>query len=211
LISYSWRRQFFDETGGRDRLKPMSPALLERLRSRDPDLLSSIVRDHARVLFRGGVGLGFSPEEAEDLVQDVFTTFLEKLDSFEGRAQLRTWLFGILHRKALERRRAIAKDERLDPIDEVFESRFDMTGNWVRPPADIERLLLSHEIGEQIRDCMEQLSLNQRQAFVLRETEEMETEEICKILDVSVTNYGVLIHRARAKLRECLEAKGRKR
>jgi RNA polymerase sigma-70 factor (ECF subfamily) len=189
----------------------MSPALLERLRSRDPALLATVVSENARVLFRTAVGLGFPPAEAEDLVQDVFITFLEKLDSYEGRSQLRTWLFGILYRKAQEKRRGMAKDDKLDPIDEIFESRFDTAGNWARPPADLERQLLSTEVGEQIRTCLENLSLNQRQAFLLREVEEMETEEICKILGVSVTNFGVLMHRARANLRECLEAKGHRR
>jgi len=152
--------------------------------------------------------LGFAEQDAEDLVQDVFTTFLEKLEIFEGRSQLRTWLFGILHRKALERRRASIKDDRMDLIDEVFESRFDGNGKWTRPPADLERLLLSKEIGEIIRGCMNGLPVNQREAFVLREIEGLDTGEICKILDVSVTNFGVLMHRARARLRECLETKG---
>jgi RNA polymerase sigma-70 factor (ECF subfamily) len=55
---------------------------------------------------------------------------------------------------------------------------------------------------------METLPGNQREVFVLREVEGFETGEICKILDVSVTNFGVLMHRARARLRECLEARG---
>ncbi len=152
--------------------------------------------------------MGFAEQDAEDLVQDVFTTFLEKLENFEGRSQLRTWLFGILHRKALERRRASIKDDRMDSIDEVFESRFDGNGKWTRPPADLERLLLSKEIGEIIRGCMNGLPVNQREAFVLREIEGLDTGEICKILEVSVTNFGVLMHRARARLRECLEGKG---
>jgi RNA polymerase sigma-70 factor (ECF subfamily) len=108
----------------------------------------------------------------------------------------------------LERRRAAAMYDRIDPIDEVFESRFDTKGNWTRPPADLERLIISKEIGELIRGCMDGLPVNQREAFVLREVEGLETSEICKILAVSVTNFGVLIHRARASLRECLEAKG---
>jgi RNA polymerase sigma-70 factor, ECF subfamily len=157
---------------------------------------------------RAARGLGFLEQEAEDLVQDVFKTFLERLDSFEGRSQLRTWLFGILLRKALELRRASIIDDRMDPIDEVFESRFDAKGNWTRPPADLERLMLLKEIGELIRGCMGGLSASQREAFVLREVEEMDTSEICKILGVSVTNFGVLMHRARARLRECLETKG---
>ena len=187
---------------------PISAAFLERLRCRDPDALAEAVHDHARPLLRAARGLGFTEQDAEDLVQDVFKTFIERLDSFEGRSQLRTWLFGILHRKALERRRASVVDDRMDPIDEVFESRFDAKGNWTRPPADLERLMLSKEIGELIRSCMEGLPVNQREAFVLREVEGFDTGEICKILDVSVTNFGVLMHRARARLRECLEAKG---
>jgi RNA polymerase sigma-70 factor (ECF subfamily) len=142
------------------------------------------------------------------LVQDVFATFLEGLDRFEGRSQLRTWLFGILHRKALERRRASAVEERTDPIDAVFESRFDLRGNWSRPPADLERLLLSKEAGELIQSCMEGLPAHQRGVFALREIEGIESGEICKILGITITNLGVLMHRARTRLRECLEAKG---
>ena len=186
----------------------MNAAFLERLRRRDPDALSEAVHGHSRVLFRAARGLGFRAAEAEDLVQDVFATFLERLDAFEGRSRIRTWLFGILHRKALERRRASLPDLSTDPIDEVFESRFDSTGHWSRPPADLERLLLSKDLGASIRGCMEALPAHQREAFVLREVEGFGTEEICKILGVSVTNFGVLIHRARARLRECLESKG---
>src|SRR5579863_10259865 len=187
---------------------PIGAAFLERLRRRDPEALAEAVHEHARPLVRAARALGFAEPEAEDMVQDVFRTFLERLDNFEGRSQLRTWLFGILHRKALERHRAAALDDRMDPIDEVFESRFDTKGNWSRPPADLERLMLSKEIGELIRGCMDGLPVNQREVFVLREVEGLETSEICKILAVSVTNFGVLMHRARARLRECLEAKG---
>jgi RNA polymerase sigma-70 factor (ECF subfamily) len=72
----------------------------------------------------------------------------------------------------------------------------------------LERLLLSKEIGEMIRGCMGGLPVNQREVFVLREVEGLDTGEICKILEVSVANFGVLMHRARARLRECLETKG---
>jgi RNA polymerase sigma factor (sigma-70 family) len=184
------------------------PEFLERLRRREPEALAEAVREHARGLFRAARSVGLAVPEAEDLVQDVFTTFLERLDGFEGRSAIRTWLFGILHRKVLERRRAAANDERTDPVDGVFESRFDEKGNWSRPPADLERLLLSKELGQLIEGCMEGLPANQREAFVLREMEGFETGEICKILEVSVTHLGVLIHRARARLRECLESKG---
>lgn len=182
-----------------------------RLRKRDAAALEEAIAEHARPLRRAALGMGFAENEAEDLTQEVFITFLEKVETFEGRSQLRTWLFGILYRKALERRRERAREARMDPIDEVFEARFDARGKWVKPPAEMERFLLSEELGEQIRGCMEGLPAAQRAAFVLKEVEEMDSAEICKILDVSATNYGVMMHRARARLRECLETKGWKR
>lgn len=181
--------------------------LLARLRRRDTETLSSLVHEHARPLYRAARGMGFRDEEAEDLAQDVFTTFLETLDRYEGRSQVRTWLFGILYRKVLERRRDQAKERRHDSIDEVFESRFDENGHWTRPPADLQRIMESRELGVAISECLEGLPAAQRSVFVFREMEGMETAEICKILDVSVTNVSVMMFRARNRLRECIEAR----
>jgi len=188
--------------------EPMSLSFLDRLRRREPAALAEAVREHAQPLFRSARALGCTAAEAEDLVQDVFVTFLERIDSFEGRSQLRTWLFGVLHRKVQERRRASVKDKVTDALEDVMEARFNTRGDWIRPPADIERLLLSNEIGAVISGCLEGLALNQREAFVLKEVDGLATSEICKILGVSITNFGVLMHRARARLRECVEAKG---
>lgn len=189
-------------------MPPLDADLVARLKQRDPEILRATVQEHARPLYRAARGMGFREDEAEDLAQDVLTTFLETLDRFEGRSQMRTWLFGILHHKVLERRRESYREELNDPIDDVFESRFDARGKWVRPPQDIHRLMESKEIGVAIGKCMETLPPRQREAFVLREMEEMDTPEICKILDVTVTNLGVLLHRVRTRLRECLEARG---
>jgi RNA polymerase sigma-70 factor (ECF subfamily) len=182
--------------------------LMSRLRSRDAKTLSSLVHEHTRPLYRAARGMGFREEEAEDLAQDVFTTFFETLDRFEGRSQVRTWLFGILHRKVLERRRDQEKERRIDSIDEVFESRFDKDGHWTKPPADLQRIMESKELGVAITDCLDGLPASQRSVFVFREMEGLPTPEVCKILEVSVTNMSVLMFRARNRLRECMEARG---
>jgi DNA-directed RNA polymerase specialized sigma24 family protein len=89
----------------------LSARVLERLRRRDPDALREIVDEHARPLYRAARGMGFAVEEAEDLAQDVFVTFIESLDRFEGRAQIGTWLFGI--RSCRQRRRSTRRDTRM--------------------------------------------------------------------------------------------------
>lgn len=181
---------------------------LEKLKRRDPEALTAAIEEHAGFLYRASLGMGFNDTEAEDLVQDVFRVFLESLDRFEGRSHLRTWLFGILHRKAMERRREQYREEQHDSIDSVFESRFDRKGRWLRPPQDLDQLFASQEIGHSITHCLEGLPASQREVFILREMEELETQEICKILEVSLTNMSVLLHRAKIRLRECLEALG---
>lgn len=183
------------------------PSRLGQLRRRDPAALRAIVDANARRLYRAARGMGFGPVEAEDLVQEVFVTFLGTLDRFEGRAAISTWLFGILHYKVLERRRADARDEH-DPIDAVFESRFDARGSWIRPPADPEREMAAREAGAAIQHCLEELSPLQREVFHLREVEDLTAQDVSNILGKTVTHVGVLLHRARTRLRECLTRMG---
>ena len=188
-----------------------SDALLERLRRRDEPTLAEIVRTNVRPLYRAARGMGFRDHEAEDLAQDVLTTFFDTLDRFEGRSQIKTWLFGILHHKAQERRRALGREALNEAIDDTFDSRFDKDGSWSQPPKDLDRLVASREMGEAIRGGLEGLPDSQREVFVLREMEDLDTQEICKILGRTVTHVGVLFHRARAGLRQCLETQGWKR
>lgn len=188
-----------------------SDALLTSIRSRDPETLERLVREYLPQIVRAARAAGLAPHEADDVGQSTFITFLEKAETFEGRSHVRTWLFGILFRKIMEMRRAVHRDRDLDDIDDVVESRFDANGSWIRPPQAADARLYARQVREGIDDCLEEAPAKQRMAFVLREVEGMTTAEICKILEVSDTNFGVLLFRVRNRLRECLEAKGVRR
>ena len=71
---------------------------LARLRQRDTETLRRVVEDLARPLYRTARGMGFGQADAEDLVQDVFATFMVTLDRFEGRSRVSTWAFGKLRK-----------------------------------------------------------------------------------------------------------------
>ncbi len=186
----------------------LGACVLERLRRREPEALREIVDAHARPLYRAARGMGCAIEEAEDLAQDVFVTFIETLDRFEGRAQIGTWLFGILHHKVQERRRTRASDDLNDPIDAAFEAQFDLRGNWIRPPAAPDHAVSAREAREAIRECLEGLPPLQREVFQLRQVEELSARDVGNVLAQTVTHIGVLLHRARMRLRACLETKG---
>ena len=183
------------------------PAFLTRLRERDAEAISALVRAYSRELYRAARGAGLAHDTAEDVVQSTLVVLLESVDRFEGRSAVRTWLFGILYNKIREQRRDLLRVAEQDPIDEVIESRFKTNGMWLRPPKDIEKGIAESEFRAHLQECLEALPSLHRSVFHLREIEEMSTEDIGNILEISITNSAVALHRARHKLRECLESK----
>lgn len=188
-----------------------NPAFLERLRNRDHAAWEALVDAYLPQLLRAGRGMGFSTDESKDLAQSVFVAMMEGIVRFEGRSHIRTFLFGIFYNKVSEYLRAKGRAQEHDPIDEVMESRFDLRGNWRQPPLDLEEEVFAREVRGMLQECLESVPRTQRIAFHLREVEEMSTAEICKKMALSATNLGVLLFRARNRLRECLEKKGLKR
>jgi RNA polymerase sigma-70 factor (ECF subfamily) len=184
------------------------PDFAARIRERDAQALEEVVRRYLPQILRAAGGAGLARQLAEDIAQDTFVTFIETAPRFEGRSHVRTWLFGILYKKIAAARRNLGRDNEMDDIEEVFEQRFDDAGSWTRPPLPVDAAAYAGEVRQGIDGCLDQVPTNQRMAFVLREIEGMPTQEICKILEVTRTNLGVLLHRVRNRLRECLEAKG---
>ncbi len=184
------------------------PDFAARIRERDAESLREVVHAYLPQVFRAARGAGLPPQLAEDVAQDTFVTFIETAHRFEGRAHVRTWLFGILYKKVAAARRGLRRDQEMDDIDDVFEQRFDSAGSWTRPPRPVDAEVYDAEVREGIDGCLDQVPTQQRMAFVLRDVEGMDTREICKILEVTRTTLGVLLHRVRNRLREGLEAKG---
>jgi RNA polymerase sigma-70 factor (ECF subfamily) len=153
---------------------------------------------------------------AEDAVQEALLGALENVDSFQGRAALRTWVFGILKNKiadAIRRKVRLAEvssgpDE--DGDDEDFSSLFDDKGFWrkeERPATwgNPEASLREGQFWSIFEACLEALPAKHARVFMMREIVELESKEICATLSMSTTNLHVTLHRARLRLRECLE------
>lgn len=182
---------------------------LERLRARDNEAITLVVRAYTRQLFRASLGLGFDSNASDELVQRVWATFFDVLPNFRAQSHVRTFLFGILYNKASEMRREGQKTDSSDPVEEVMDKRFGENGQWVQPPLDPETFAMSGEALEEIEDCLSGLNTTQRTAFWLKEVEELESAEVCNALQLNATNLRVVLFRARNKLRECLEAKAK--
>ena len=149
---------------------------------------------------------------AEDLVQDTFVAALQARDRFQGAASVETWLVSILRHKIVDH---IRRASRTQSVDEnqlealAIRQTFDERGIWrenVHPwPADPTDPVEQAEFWHIFDQCREKLPPPLADVFTLRELDQLNTDEICKTLNISATNLSVRLHRARLLLRKCLE------
>lgn len=150
---------------------------------------------------------------AEDAVSETLLAALEKPDAYAGRAQPLTWLIGILKHKIVDQLRRQSREAVLlvdgDDDGEAFENAlFNETGHFAEVPADWgdpQACLGERQFMAVLDACVEKLPNQLGRVFLMREWLELETDEICKDLGITPTNLWVMLHRARLRLRECLQ------
>lgn len=176
------------------------PQFIQQLKEQNHAAFDKIITEYHEALFRGALKQGLSLDQAEEVVQSTWNTFFEKVQSFEGRSHIRTFIFGVLYNKIKELWRSNKKYTG-DYDEAALEKIFDEHGHYLNSPLDPAHWSESKELAIILRDEIEKLPENQRLAFTLKEVEGESTESICNILDISITNLGVLIYRAKNNLR----------
>ncbi len=152
---------------------------------------------------------------AEDAVSETIVAALSKPQSFGNRSQLKTWLVGILKHKVIDlfrlNARTVALDTDTDAAygnDELDALVFTANGHFAQGPADWgnpEQALQSRQFFAVLEACAEKMPVAMGRVFLMREWLELSSDDICKELGLSATNLYVTLHRARLRLRECLE------
>jgi RNA polymerase sigma-70 factor (ECF subfamily) len=149
---------------------------------------------------------------AEDAVQEALLAALAGQAGFAGRANLRTWVTGILKHKIVDVIRRQAREPALpeeaeDGTDD-FDALFRRNGHWAERPApwaDPDGALEQSQFFRALELCLERLPARTARVFMMREHLGQETAEICKELGITATHCWVMLYRARMTLRECLQ------
>lgn len=169
------------------------------------------VASHGDVMYRYTLVRVGSDDIAENLVQETFLAALKSKDSFSGRSSERTWLMGILKHKMLDHYRRRGREVATEDIDDApdpTDDLFDAKGHWAIGPShwtDPEGSLEKEAFWEVLSECTEKLPDRLKTCFTLREVDGVPGAEVCKVMGISETNLWVMIHRARARLRRCIE------
>jgi RNA polymerase sigma-70 factor (ECF subfamily) len=194
--------------------------VIAALRDGDEAVFAQLVDQHTPSLLRVASGYVPSREIAEEVVQETWIALLKGINQFEGRSSLRTWLFtvminiakarGMRERRDADAARAAFTGGTVDP------TRFRTTddpypGHWKRGdepspfPETPEGSVLGNELIDVARRELDKLPDRQRIVVALRDMLGFDSAEVCDLLDISIANQRVLLHRGRAAVRQVLE------
>src|SRR5215470_4272674 len=185
-------------------------ALFERLRAGDPASLEPLMARFASRIYRVANRICGTSAAAGEVVQDVFLPLFQKAGGFEGRAALGTWIYRITVNASLNKRRG-KRAEVEEPLDDLLPTylpdghrrgdRSFLVADWSSLP---DSVLLSKEGREVVRAAVDRLPHHYRAVLLLRDVEELSSEEVAEILEESVASVKSRLHRARMALREQL-------
>lgn len=195
-------------------------AMIAALREGDEVVFARLVDEHTPALLRVARGYVPSREIAEEVVQETWIALVRGIAKFEGRSSLRTWLFtvminiakarGIRERRDADAAIAAYTGGTVDPA-RFREAGDEWPGHWKGGeapsafPDTPEGSVLGAEFVAIARAELDKLPERQRVVVTLRDMLGFDSGEVCALLDISVANQRVLLHRGRAAVRQALE------
>ena len=193
--------------GGIATAHPDDSALLARLRAGEEAAYEELVRSHGGRLLAVARRMLRNDDDAGDAVQDAFLSAFRAIESFEGGSRISTWLHRIVVNAALMKLRTRRRKPE-QSIDDLLP-RFLEDGHLERPAGawrDLpEDLVGQSELRDLVLASIDQLPEGYRNVLLLRDIEELDTEETAAAMGISTNAVKTRLHRARLALREILE------
>lgn len=175
------------------------------------DKLSIWVEEYTEDLYTWAFHKVSNAELARDFVQDTFLAAAEKLNTFKGNSAPKTWLFSILNHKIIDYYRKKV-NQPISIEDQSFTSFFDGNEGWNKNQIPKkwqnegdDHLLDNEEFNEVLSKCLAALPEQWSICVKLKYLTEKKGEEICQEMDITPSNFWQIVHRAKLKLRDCIE------
>jgi RNA polymerase sigma factor (sigma-70 family) len=178
--------------------------LIEKLKQGDQSAFKQIVETSQGLVYNTALGIVQTPEDAEDVTQEVFVQLYESINSFKGESKLSTWLYRITISKAMDHLRKKKRKKRFAYIQSLFGANDELIHDppdFVHPGVTLD----NKEKARELFKAIDQLPEKQKVAFTLNRVEGLSYQEISEIMKLTVASVESLLHRARKNLRKILE------
>jgi len=146
------------------------------------------------------------PTEAEDLAQDVFDKINRNLINFKGKSKISTWIYRIATNTAIDRLRSASYKQSLGmtPLKETIEYDIE-SDNSLFEFSSTDEMVVRKEMSECVNEFIDRLPLNYKTVLVLSDLFGMPYQEVADILELSINNVKIRLHRARERLKKELK------
>lgn len=178
--------------------------LVEMLKLGNVEAFGELVKRYSEKAHHLALRITRNEEDAEEVLQDVFTNVFRKIESFKGDSAFSSWLYRITANTSFMKLRK-RKQHAAISLEEISMS---VKENWVAnrtDSCDIDYLSTRHELRAQLETAIVQLPEEYKTIFVLRDVDGISNEEVAKLLDVTVPAVKSRLHRARLMLRKSLQ------
>lgn len=189
------------------------PALVAALRAGDAQAFETLVRNQTMPMLRVARRMLRSEEDARDAVQEAFVSVVRAIGRFEAGSMLTTWLHRIVVNACLMKLRAMKRRPTEDIEEYLPTFKEDGHQNETNVPwvETAETVLQRTELCALVRSCIDRLPDTYRVVLLLRDIDELSTEEAAEMLGVTPNAVKVRLHRARQALRTLLDPHMRSR
>ena len=180
--------------------------LVRDLKNGDLDAFDKFVELYQKRIYALGFNLTQNQMDAQDVAQEVFLTIFRKINTFQGKSAFSSWVYRITLNAVYMKLRSKKKRQTVS-LDDAFPN-FNKSGYHLEKIRDwsqnSEALLFSKETKEIIQKAVDLLPEKEKIVFILRDVEELSTEKVSEILDLTVPAVKSRLHRARLFLRKKL-------
>jgi RNA polymerase sigma factor (sigma-70 family) len=177
--------------------------IIQKILGGEKLLFELLMRRNNAALYKIGRAYGFNHEDTEDLMQDAHITAYLNLSKFENRSQYKTWLIKIMLNKCLYKTSKLEHKNRQNSIENVPANAKPMFTSSENN--DTEKQVLNQELSHALEKSIEEIPVEYRTVFILREKEGFSVAETSEVLDISESNVKVRLNRAKAMLRQKIE------
>lgn len=175
--------------------------LLEKIINKDEKAFQQFVETHHKLVLNVCNNILNDYDDAMDVSQEVFIKFYESVHTFRGDSKVSTWLYRISVNKSLNFLRSKKRNKWFSSLDVLFNDdskKFEPEDKELKPGEDLEQ----NENKKALYFALNKLPDKQRIAISLNNFEDLSYKEISEVMEISVSEVGVIINRGKKKLQK---------
>ena len=179
-----------------------SPEFVRRLKAYDDVAFQYLIQKFKDRVFNLTLRLTRNPDDAEEVLQETFLAIFDKIDTFQGKSKLSTWIYAIAYNAALNR----IKKNNSSAVTFEDETALNIDPSWLRNKSVVfnhggETPLLQKELEDKLNQAIDTLPDGYREIFILKEIEKMSVKDIAELFHINPGAVKTRLHRARLILR----------